>query len=80
MTPNRPQNPVYPVDEKTYDVCLPKVACGHCGAILMVRLCKGSRRLRCCACNEMNEVFHLDGKWQARAAIPSPIEQTEPNS
>lgn len=67
MSKNRPQNPVYPVDAKAYDVCLPKVVCGHCGAILTLRLSREHRRIRCCACEGMNEISCVAGEWQARA-------------
>lgn len=32
-----PQNPVYPVDPTTLDVCRPKVVCAECGTVFAVR-------------------------------------------
>lgn len=65
MASNRPQNPVYAVDAKAYDACLPKVICGHCGAVLSLRMSKDRRRLRCCACGNFNDVYQVDGVWKA---------------
>lgn len=82
MPANRPQNPVYTVDARAYDACLPKVVCAHCGAVMSLRTSKEPRRLRCSACGCLNHVIRVNGVWktlQHSASAPARVMDHQPS-